>query len=87
MSTYLRAVVAGDIQCSARARAEAPGCGRLAIGQRIKSIVGLDCARHMEIKNSWVVKASEGRAFFGSQGNTQPLQPTAEQSEPLKQLW
>ena len=64
-------------------RAEAPGCGRLAIGQRIKSIVGLDCARHMEIKNSWVVKDTESRAFFGSQGNTQPLQPTTEQSEAL----
>ena len=50
-------------------RAEAPGCGRLAIGQRIKSIVGLDCGRHMEIKKSWVVEDTEGRAFFGSEGN------------------
>ncbi len=51
------------------ARAEAAGCGRLAIGQRIKSIVGLDCGRHVEIKNSWVAKDTEGRALFGSQGN------------------
>ena len=66
----------------ARVPVEAPGCGRLAIGQRQKSIVGLHCVRHVEVKNKEhcnksivglncveYFKNAEGPALFGSEGN------------------